>query len=213
MENKFTAKLKEKNSINYIEKISIDSKVLSLICIFDLSYQIDNKKLVEDINNFRKAFPKSMLEYNKDSTFVRSWHSDFKTQRMTNLLDNLIALKKEKIVQGYRLASVELLDIWINMYTSQDSALRHSHGPFGISTVYFPSVEKNSTPLIFDNNNRPNFNKKEIIPKPGMLICFPSHLYHHVPSVKEISRISIASNFNVLNSTTEERNPFLFQEF
>lgn len=190
-------KLKEKIAKTEYNTYDISVNVNCSIKIFDLSYDLDNESLVKNIYLFREKFSQSMHQYNSKNTNVRAWHSDYGTPTYTNILDDLIEVTKQKIkslIHPYEELSVR--SMWINIYQPGDSAARHMHHFHGLSTVYFPYVDEISTPIIFDNN----LEKKEeitITPKNGMLIVFPSFMFHHVPVVKEQHRISISSNLNV----------------
>lgn len=191
-------KLKKSLIQSNIEKIDIETNLSTKIFILDLSYDIDNQALVEEIKNFRIKYPKSMLEYNKKHTNIRSWHSFYTTHKLTKILDPLVTVQKQKMNSIFREVAFDLYNIWINMYVTNDLANRHNHGEFSISTVYYPLVEKNATPIIFDNNNRDTYYEVPVTPKEGMLLCFPSFIYHKVPTVQENNRISIAANYNFL---------------
>lgn len=190
-------KLKEKIANTEHITYNISTNVNCSIKIFDLSYNLDNESLVKNIYLFREKFPQSMHEYNSKNTNVHAWHSDYGTPTYTNILDDLIDVTKQKIKTFiYPYEELSVRNMWINIYQPGDRSVRHMHHFTGLSTVYFPYVENDSTPIIFDNN----FEKKEeisVIPKNGMLIVFPSFMFHHVPVVKEQHRISISSNLNV----------------
>lgn len=207
----FHDKLKKKTTENFIENINISSVIQSQIHILDLSYEINNDFLLDKIFKFKNLYPKSMLDYNKDRTFVRSWHSDYKTHLMTDILNPLIELQKKKFKKIYSSLECQISDIWINIYQKNNYAVRHHHGLFQFSTIYFPKVESNATPAIFDNNFGKDKKEIKIVPKTGMLLCFPSFIYHAVPPVTEESRISIAANFDVKNCESK-RDPFSFQD-
>lgn len=206
-----------KNKYNYRQhtEIDIDTVCNFPLCIFDLSYKIDADKLVNEIYAFKERYPSSMSEYNKDYTNVRSWHSDYATHKMTNILDDLIEVQKEKIKKfSYRSCRdgciINTFNIWINIYSTNDFTARHKHNDYCVSTVYYPFVEDDPTPIIFDNNNFSNFKEYKIIPKKNMLIVFHSSLYHRVPKTKESCRISISSNSSL--ERTSNIDPFIFQQ-
>lgn len=207
----FSENLKNKYNYNQHTQIDIDSVCNYPLLIFDMSYKIDADALTEQIYSFQKQYPASMSEYNKNNTNVRSWHSDYNTHKMTNILDNLIDIQKEKIKKFfYGNSKVNTYSIWINIYNTNNFTDRHKHNDFGVSTVYYPYVEDNPTPVIFDNNNLSDFKEYKITPKKNMLILFHSSLYHRVPKVKESCRISISSNSTF--EKTSNRDPFIFQK-
>lgn len=204
-------KLKRKTIQNKVETIDIICKLPYKIYIFDLSYDIDSTIIVDKMIEFRKKYPKSMAEYNKNQTNIRSWHSDYYTHKIDNFLNPLIELqekKLKKILTGY---DVKLKEIWCNMYENNDYAHRHQHSYYGFSSVYFPYVEEYPTPIIFDSNIE-NDKLVPIIPKTNMLICFPGVMYHRVPKIKESKRYSIAANYNICALENKMRDPLTFQK-
>ena len=68
-----------------------------------------------------------------------------------------------------------LRDLWGQYYRKGDYQKSHYHLPYHWSFVYYVNAPKGSAPLVFTNSN------KKIIPKPGMILLFPSWLWHHVP--------------------------------
>lgn len=207
-------KLKERTTRNKVTNRSLPSVIYpqdAQIKIFDLSYDIDADKLVKDIFAFKEKYPKSMFEYNRSGTYVHAWHSDFQTQKMTDIFDELIRVKKQKIEKYFGYKSF-LLEIWANVYSTGDKAVRHGHGTIGFSTVYYPYVQDNPATLIFDNNNPNKLEKITITPEKNMLVIFPSFLHHKVSKVEETSRVSVAANFFPEVNYTD-RDPFSFQDF
>lgn len=205
----FTDFLKKKIAKTHHETIRLDVTVPCDIKIFDLSADIDADKIVNDIYDFQKQYPNSMHIYNSKNTFVKAWHSDFLTHKMTTILDKFMEVQNEKVNQFMPNSEVLVRDIWMNIYSKDDSAARHDHHIQSLSSVYFPYVDKNPTPIIFDNNNINNPENVSIVPKKNMLIIFPSFMFHHVPKITEERRISIASNFHV--KFNSKINPFDFQ--
>lgn len=206
----FSEKLKNKYNYNNAEMIAFDTICNFSISVFDLSYKIDADDLTKKIYNFRNMYPVSMDEYNKNGTNVRAWHSDYETQKMTDILDDLFEVTREKIHKSFNIKKgLNIYNAWINIYESKNFTLRHKHNDFGISTVYYPYVEKDPTPIIFDNNDLKNFQEIKITPKKNMLLVFHSTLYHRVPKITEGTRISISTNISIERKATGD--PFIFQ--
>lgn len=205
-----SSNIKNKYNYNQFSTIQFDTICNFPIFIFDLSYKLDAIHLTKEIYNFKSQYPVSMNEYNYDGTNVRAWHSDYSTHKMTNILDGLIELQKQKIEQKLRVyGDINTYTCWINIYNSGNYTQRHKHNDFGLSTIYYPYVEENPTPVIFDNNNLDNFKEYKIEPKTNMLVVFHSSLYHRVPKITEKCRISISSNISV--ERKNDRDPFIFQ--
>jgi hypothetical protein len=213
----FSNKLKNKYNYNNAEIIAFDSICNFSISVFDLSYKIDADDLTKKIYDFRNTYPVSMEEYNKAGTNVRAWHSDYRTHQMTNILDDLFEVTKEKIYKTLGMKQgvspweqgPKIYNSWINIYEPNNFTLRHMHNNFGLATVYYPYVEKDPTPIIFDNNNPQNYQEIKITPKKNMLLVFHSTLYHRVPKITEGTRISISTNISIERKATGD--PFIFQ--
>jgi hypothetical protein len=77
------------------------------------------------------------------------------------------------------------------MYKKGDKTVRHKHSDQHYSAVYYAKAEKNAAALKFDNLN--------IIPKTGMLVCFPGWLWHQVTEITDDQeRICMAFNLNCI---------------
>lgn len=82
----------------------------------------------------------------------------------------------------------KLIDTWGIIYKEGDFALPHQHLGHGLSWVYYVQTGDNPTPLIFNDSNF------ELIPENDMIVFFPSHLTHSVPTHKGSDRIIISGN-------------------
>lgn len=195
----FLNKLKQRISKSYIEEYELSCEIKSFVSVFDLSSDLDSDTLITDIVEFRKDNPISMGEYNPN-TNVSAWHSDYFSHKKTSIFQPLIDISVDKIKQiellkGMYLGYPYVLNIWVNMYEKSDNVQRHLHNYNGYSTVYFVSAEQDTTPIIFDNNNSYSKTEIKILPKTGMLICFPSYMYHSVPNINNAKRVTVAANY------------------
>ena len=204
------ALLQEKSVRNTATTYNLNVTMPATIVVCDLTYDIDTLKLLDDIENFKKKFPKSMQDYDGDKSNIKAWHSDYKTHLMTDIFDDLIQVKKEKLHKVFNTEN-KLFDLWINTFTTGTFADRHKHGNYlGYSCVFYPYVEADATPIVIDNNNTNKYESLSIIPKTNMLIIMPPFVFHQVSKVKEDKRISVASNW--LTDLSVDRNPFIFQD-
>tara|TARA_B100000965_G_C19386006_1_gene666785 strand:- start:81 stop:638 length:558 start_codon:yes stop_codon:yes gene_type:complete len=73
---------------------------------------------------------------------------------------------------------LKLKELWGQYYKKGDYQIDHHHNPLSWSFVYYVNAPKGSAPLVFTSSN------KKIFPKPGMLVLFPSWVYHYVPKHK-----------------------------
>lgn len=101
---------------------------------------------------------------------------------------------------------------WVNQVDANNSVPKHGHINSMISGVYYIEAEADSAPLIFEKNylytnlfhktvnptfkghNQFNIDSIEILPKPGDIYLFPSHLEHLVPAGYDAPRLSLAFN-------------------
>lgn len=107
-----------------------------------------------------------------------------------------------------------LLNSWINLHKSNDTAQIHFHKNSLISGVYYLNFPKNSGNLVFckntmftnfindnisieyDETNFINSTNHVVYPKKGNIFFFPSHLYHFVEkNLSNENRYSLAFNF------------------
>jgi len=203
----FSDKLKNKMAKDYKKVYNLKAMIDCPIYCFNLSTDINNNVLLQDIYKFKELFPKSVHDYNNQRSNVNAWRSVYHTHKQTDILNNLLNLQNETVNKVFGECKVYVKSSWINFYSKGDSANRHSHSDNGWSTIYFPYVESNPTPVVFDNNNMPNIEKISIQPTNGMFLLFSSALFHHVPEIKENKRVSIATNLNILEkreTMTEE---------
>ena len=101
----------------------------------------------------------------------------------------------EDILGGcYPQNKMVMCNVWFAKYAKEEYTRSHSHLPAVFSFVYFIQSPSGSSPLVF------TYSKKEIEPKEGLLVLFPSVLYHHVPPNKCDDRIVLAGNISVATS-------------
>ena len=107
-------------------------------------------------------------------------------------------------------AGLEPVDIgksWINYQKQEGYVASHRHELSIVSGAYYPIAEEGSAPIVFDSpirtprmaeihNKATDFtaNNMEFEPKSGMLILFPSWLYHYSLPNKTAKRITISFN-------------------
>jgi len=104
------------------------------------------------------------------------------------------------------------IDYWIQNYTIGENHPIHAHTGSSISGVYFIRANKHAGELKFLNINHPcyfakysNFKNKDldlhysIKPQKGLLVLFPSYLFHEaLPSEnKDVVRTSLAFNVSL----------------
>ena len=96
---------------------------------------------------------------------------------------------------------------WFNTLYEKGSVTPHRHERSVISGAYYPKVDPNSSPLVFESPLQPyqmnmnnirqtNFNayNLDFMPQDGLLVLFPSWLRHSVPSNPTEKRYTISFN-------------------
>jgi len=167
----------------------IEPKVPSIVTTFDLNFDIDPKKITENIKKFYEKNPIS------NKSFVEAWHSDYYLHHYTNDFDDLIKIVENRVYKSLNqqyLRKVECVESWAIIYKYGNYVDRHKHSDQQYAAVYYAKAEKNAEPLQFDNY-------LTIVPKTGMLVCFPGWLYHSVPKItNDEERICISFNLNCI---------------
>jgi uncharacterized protein (TIGR02466 family) len=143
------------------------------------------------------------------------------SQKGLHFIDDskLVTLRRtiEERVKEYTatvgLGDVEIGMSWINKQSKQGYVAPHRHQLSVVSGAYYPICEPDSAPLVFGSpilgprmaeihNKATEFtaDNMEFTPQPGMLILFPSWLYHHSLPNKTDKRVTIS--FNTYHKST-----------
>ena len=105
------------------------------------------------------------------------------------------------------LERVDIGKAWINDQAQEGYVASHRHELSIVSGAYYPIVEEGSASIVFDSpiktprmaeihNKATDYtaDKMEFEPKSGMLILFPSWLYHYSLPNKTDKRVTISFN-------------------
>lgn len=170
----------------------IETKVNSIISVYDINFDINANQIVESILTYKSKFPESNLSN------VKAWHSNYGIHHQVPDFDKLVQIVENRVLDNLSnnyARSVECMESWAIIYRKGDKTIHHKHSDQQYSAVYYAKAENNPSPIIFDNN-------LSIIPKTGMLICFPGWVYHSVPEItSEQERICMSFNLNCLMTT------------
>ena len=154
---------------------------------------------IDDIDN--EALKDFILEYKANnkgivSSNVGGWHSTYKFHEeqthdeFKKLQDHIIkcATKICDRRDYHETASIDLL--WANVNSKGDSNIRHNHWSKrnALSACYYVYLDDPSGAFVTTDTNI------TIQPKAGMLLIFPSELFHKVLPYEGNIRISIACN-------------------
>ena len=121
---------------------------------------------------------------------MTQWHIHLKHNEIENLTNRITELINKQDM-NYTFDWV-MDQSWGAVYKKGDSAVPHSHTPYGKSFVYYVHAIEGSSPLVFDRTYVKN--KQVIIkPKTGLLVVFPSDCEHSVPESNMIEQQIILS--------------------
>ena len=122
-------------------------------------------------------------------------------------LKNLIDERLTEYCDAAGLGPVEIGKSWVNQQVQEGYVASHRHELSIVSGAYYPMVDEGSgsfvvespirTPRMAEIHNKTTdftANKMEFEPKSGMLILFPSWLYHYSLPNKTANRVTISFN-------------------
>lgn len=118
--------------------------------------------------------PNSM-DSNVKAYYVSDYSSHLKNKKFEPLISLVLSFCKE-VSKKYFNADLNFkcYNCWGMLYNNNDHAIKHNHFPSTFAAVVYIDVEKDSAPIIFED-------ELTIVPSPGSLIVFPAILKHEVP--------------------------------
>ena len=166
--------------------------------------------LTPEVTWFARTIPPHVIKYRvKDDKLLSSLMKSVddegdKMGHSTNLMCDMTSYRSQTfsphkstyektidlISDIFRVNDLELkvIDIWVGKYVSQDYARRHNHGDALWSFCIYLNEGKDFPPLQLENFG-------EVEPEKGLLIFFPSWVFHEVKSKKfEGARYVCAGN-------------------
>ena len=152
-------------------------------------YKSINSHVKKHILAMKKEFPEG-IESN-----VRAWRSHWFTHKLTKAFDPLVDIMTSCcnfVANQYyndEQAEFEPFNFWVMDYEDGDETLHHNHFPSHFSCVYYVEVDEGCAPLIVE--------EETIQPENGMLVVFPGHLDHEVPTTKG-RRMCASGNFHLV---------------
>tara|TARA_R110000803_G_scaffold36285_2_gene78005 strand:+ start:156 stop:692 length:537 start_codon:yes stop_codon:yes gene_type:complete len=128
-------------------------------------------------------------------TNVKAIMSSYQVWEETDVYNNLLDIIQDEVntkfyPNYYERFTLILGSAWTAIYKEDHYAVSHNHLPAQMSFIYYLKSNNNSSPLLFDGCDF------QINPHDGLLVVFPSHLFHNVPKHKGEDRICIAGNFH-----------------
>jgi len=176
-------------------------------------YQTLNEKLMQLIQDERERDPAGMSR-----STVLGWHSTDQLHRRPELQEFVAILHKaiSEVGRSYRIdtnqVSLELATCWAIVNSKLASNVVHCHPNSFLSGVYYVNVTEESGDIFFqDPRQGANMTSCPVTeftpwtirqvtyrPRPGVMLIFPSWLYHGVePNLTETPRVSLSFNFRL----------------
>ena len=173
---------------------SVGLKVFTTYLNLSSSQRFDIEK---KIFQYRDKYPQS------NTSNVKSWHSQYKTFKKTDLFNEINQLILDKCNSTLKSDDDLIIeDMWVNTYEKNDYTEMHCHNPKGYSCCYYVNVDKNCSPIKFSS-------ELEIIPKNDMFIFFPGNIFHEVPPTQ--GKRTVIS-MNLYNSKSKLEYPQFFKD-
>ncbi len=185
------------------------------------SYEIENfKEINKELSKFIYDEYKNDGEGVKRSN-INGWHSkSFKFEKNNAAFKFAMHIEKyifdvfKQYGWPYKADKVKINEMWsiINKKNSYNQA--HIHPNNLLSSVYYVKAPKNCGKIIFNNPNQISLNRfpkdlkktefsanlQKIEPREGVLLLFPSYLWHSVePNLSDEDRIIVSFNINFLD--------------
>ena len=179
-----------------------------------LNYQELNNKMFKYIKDLQIQNPKGITKSN-----VFGWHSedfDLENEQPKYFINSISTNLNEAFKDmGWDIKNqeVKVTSMWSVINKKNASNARHIHSNNYISAAYYVKTPENGGDIVFHDprtvttfrypkiaeNNTLNSNIFTIQPKEGLLVLFPSYLYHSVDfNRSEEERIVISFNINLL---------------
>jgi hypothetical protein len=170
---------------------------------------IDNEKLLNEINNTKNTIPEELISgFGKKTT--HTWFEDGLFPWGKSEALNLIKKIEDacKVVSG---AEMHVDEAWTITLNQGQSVTSHSHRSNWhmypneyLSAAYYVNAPEGSAPLIFEAGYCDIAqNTYSITPKTGMLVIFNSFMTQMTGRhLSEIPRVVVSSNLSPINPTT-----------
>jgi uncharacterized protein (TIGR02466 family) len=198
---------------------------------------LDNSKLEQHAQQLREKYPEKRNPESYQTVNLLKWKSydlqkkDFLATPELNKLVDIVTESVNKCfleMNPRENVTLELSDVWYNIYDTGASLESHPHPGNCVSATYYIKTPEDSgdfviggfdrtipyqySPKFFIDRNEITREKYFITPVAGSLICIPSNLIHWVTSNKsDNQRISISFNYKVMDTNPFPPNHKLFK--
>jgi len=179
-----------------------------------LNHQELNNKMFKYIKDLQIQNPNGFTKSN-----VFGWHSedfDLENELPKYFINSILtSLNQAFEDMGWDIKNqeVKITSMWSIINKKNASNARHIHSNNYISAAYYVKTQENSGDIVFHDprsvttfrypkiskRNKLNSNVFTVQPKEGLLVLFPSYLYHSVDlNRSEEERIVISFNINLI---------------
>lgn len=184
----------------------------TLVKIYNIKDHPNEKTVIDKIENYQEKVPFDLIS-NGETSFenYQTWILNHKD--LFGLWET-IQQCCESFCKEAGLCEPILASSWFNILYKGGRVEAHRHDGV-VSGAYFPMVEPNSSPLIFENPlehfrmgtqivEETSFSQRliEVKPANGMMVLFPSWLRHYVPENKSGKRYTVS--FNTVNKSDKD---------
>ena len=188
----------------------------TLVQTYNLEDHPDQELVIKTIEDFTdETLMKWPVDIGKGKTSSRDFDVISKTHKTANFLDQkefkLIKQDIQNCIDQYctkcGLEPAKIAKSWFNIQEEQGYVTEHRHELSIVSGAYYPYCDKDSAPIVFTSpilapkmaevhNNTTEFtaDKTEFVPRTGLLVLFPSWLYHRSLHNKTKKRLTISFN-------------------
>lgn len=188
----------------------IERSVIFPINIYTTNIEVDRQSIITQAKSLIKS------DTGLERSNIGGWQSSLITSPDNVTKDLFIEIQNvmNEIAVDYGLIQdglvPELGNYWYNINSGSDFNLLHNHPGSTFSCVYYLQVPPNSGSLTFrrmdqlewtmplSSNYIPRNGSHSVNVQEGMLVVFPSYMYHYVqPSEIQGERITMAFNYTL----------------
>lgn len=188
----------------------------TLVQVYNLEDHPNQQLIIDTIDNFTSdKLMEWPVDIGKGKTSSTYFDVVSKTHKAANFLDQkefkLIKQDIQNCVDEYCITSglqpVKIAKSWFNIQEEQGHVNEHRHELSIVSGAYYPYCDKDSAPIVFTSpilgpkmaeihsaGTEFTADKMDFVPKTGVLILFPSWLYHRSLCNKTKKRLTISFN-------------------
>lgn len=184
----------------------------SLVSVYDLSQCEDTDKVLEIISKEKNQVADHGLVSQGKSSYYAGYENFFKKHNLDNLSKDIHSCL-DMYCQEAGIDQNVIVQSWYNVLENGGNIRRHRHEKSVLTGAYYPKINKGEDCTLFVENPTDVFKFVEspqretvytskqqgLTPFSGMLVIFPSYLYHFTNDNQGEERISIS--FNTVDRT------------